>query len=95
MQGTQRQKGSIYMKSVRPFLYFMPGLLLVLLGLLEGPLVVAHASGGTWSPTGSLSTARSGHTATLLHNGNVLVAGGFGSSGALSSAELYDPTTGT
>jgi subtilisin family serine protease len=43
---------------------------------------------------GALATARSGHTATLLPNGKVLVVGGWGSSGILSSAELYDPATG-
>jgi hypothetical protein len=44
----------------------------------------------TWSVTGSLNTARAGHTATLLANGMVLVAGGFDSSFiALASAELY------
>src|SRR5438105_1762049 len=47
-----------------------------------------------WSYTGSLNTPRSGHTATLLPNGKVLVAGGY-SGGPLDSAELYDPATGT
>ena len=51
---------------------------------------------GTWTTTGALSTARYDHTATLLPNGKVLVAGGYSiSSDYLSSAELYDPATGT
>ena len=50
---------------------------------------------GTWSPTGSLNTARAGHTATLLQSGLVLVAGGYAADGDLNSAELYDPSTGT
>ncbi len=52
---------------------------------------------GTWTVTGSLNTARYSHTATLLPNGMVLVAGGFGSSlvDVSASAELYDPTGGT
>ena len=47
-------------------------------------------STSTWSPTGSMSTARSGHTATLLQNGRVLVAGG----DSFGPAELYNPATG-
>ncbi len=53
---------------------------------------------GTWSATGSLSESRSQHTATLLPSGQVLVAGGqytIGASTNRSSAELYDPDTGT
>jgi Galactose oxidase, central domain/Kelch motif len=49
---------------------------------------------GTWAATGSLSTARFQHTATLLPSGKVLVAGGSGPL-SLSSAELYDPVAGS
>jgi len=52
-----------------------------------------HPESGIWSATGDLRTARSGHTATLLGNGKVLVVGGQGSAGA--TAELYDPVSGT
>ena len=57
--------------------------------------VTANAQTGTFSTTGSMTAARSAYTATLLPNGKVLVAGGVGNPGALSSAELYDPATGT
>jgi len=70
-------------------------LLLVVLGLLRS-VEVAHASGsGTWMTTGSLSVARFSHTATLLPNGKVLVAGGASSTGNMTLAELYDPSSGT
>ena len=50
----------------------------------------------TWSPAGSMASARNYHTATLLANGKVLVAGGVGTGVVLlSSAELYDPRTNT
>jgi N-acetylneuraminic acid mutarotase len=50
---------------------------------------------GTWSFTGSLNTARQGHTATLLPDGKVLVAGGGDRNGnVIGSAELYDPAIG-
>ena len=53
----------------------------------------------SFQSSGSMAEARRQHTATLLNNGKVLIAGGFsqGLSGAItrSSAELYDPATGT
>lgn len=49
-----------------------------------------------WTATGSMAAKRRTHSASVLASGKVLVAGGFDSGGAyLSSAELYDPTTGT
>jgi hypothetical protein len=71
---------------------------------------------GAWSITGDLNTRSTAHTATLLRNGKVLVAGGYGittdgntpndgtypcgqtltcSPKVLTTAELYDPNTGT
>src|SRR5260370_33785981 len=54
-------------------------------------------STGTWSMTGSMHTRHWAHTATLLANGLVLVAGGYegpGASNCLASAELHNPSTG-
>jgi hypothetical protein len=59
--------------------------------------LTANAQPGTWSATGSLITARADQTATLLPNGQVLVAGGCVGNCtdvALASAELYNPATG-
>jgi hypothetical protein len=50
---------------------------------------------GTFAQTGSMSTFRDHHTATLLADGRVLVAGGGGEGYASStSADIYDPATG-
>jgi galactose oxidase-like protein/Kelch motif protein len=46
---------------------------------------------GTWSATGSMGYARSGHTSTVLHNGIVVNAGGSDAFNELNSAELYTP----
>ena len=66
------------------------------------PLLASVAlaqSAGTFTATSNMTTARFGHTATLLLDGSVLVAGGMGEvhlcSGVLTKAELYDPTAGT
>ena len=64
--------------------------------LTTGLVLIQPCAGqsGTWEETGSLATARYYHTATLLPNGKVLVAGGGDSYLALASAELYDPASG-
>jgi hypothetical protein len=42
-----------------------------------------------------MGVARAGHTATLLSDGRVLVAGGWDAEGSISAAEIYDPDTKT
>jgi hypothetical protein len=56
---------------------------------------------GKFSPTGSMSIPRGYDMVTVLRSGKVLVAGGYAKTGcqsppcSWSSAELYDPATGT
>ncbi len=66
------------------------------------PALALAQSPGTFSATGTMIAPRSYHTATLLPDGKVLIAGGLGPINApysypspVSSAELYDPSTGT
>src|SRR5947208_2884157 len=85
------------MAGLRPAISIVaPRFAFPLLLLTAGLLFVQPSAGqsGTWMATGSLTTAHANHTATLLPNGKVLVAGG-GPYLVLTSAELYDPATGT
>jgi hypothetical protein len=75
-------------------------------GGYEEPSDVAVSNAQIWNPAtgqftataGPLTVARYGHTATLLPNGMVLIAGGatggVNNRTILSSAELYNPATG-
>lgn len=49
---------------------------------------------GTFAATGSMAVGRARHTATLLQDGRVLIAGGANSL-AVAESEIYDPATGT
>ncbi len=49
---------------------------------------------GVVNPINSMMEKRAAHTATLLSNGKVLLAGGFvGDGGSLSSVEVFNPVT--
>ena len=47
----------------------------------------------SWTTVTPMSSGRSGHTATLLADGRVLVVGGNNSGSVLRTAEIYDPAS--
>jgi hypothetical protein len=71
----------------RPKLALLYALFVVLLSSL------GNAQTAAWTSAGNMTAARSGHTATLLQNGMVLVAGGANGALVTPSAEIYNPTT--
>jgi Ca2+-binding RTX toxin-like protein len=90
-------------RQLRPVFFLVALLSLLVLGLAPQ----ASAAGpGFFSPTGSMSVPRDGSVAAPLPDGRVLVAGGVYLDGSsipapatsfhyLSSAEIYNPATGT
>ena len=80
----------------------------IFLGIATDTPTLLAQSTGTFAATGSMATGRYGHTATLLKDGKVLIAGGFTDASGLflgipgpgeargitGTAELYDPVTG-
>jgi hypothetical protein len=64
--------------------------LLVLGVACNTPTSMAH-SRGTFTITGSMATARSGHTATLLNNGKILIACLSGTAASAQESEC-DPS---
>src|SRR5581483_6473848 len=73
--------------------------------IIEGSAELYDPTTDTWTPTGSMITAREMHAALLLTNGEVLVVGGqnfvimtvgdyeYPAVQHLYSAEIYDPVT--
>ena len=69
---------------------------MVITAVMSLGLAAAPARAGSFSLTGEIDPARQYQTATLLPNGRVLVAGGYGSGGVgwLIDCQLYDPQKG-
>src|SRR6267142_779842 len=89
---------------------FFAGLLLLFLAVFVCTSTARAQTAGTFIKTGNMTTPRTGHTATLLYDGTVLIAGGHSYipwpgpfrvepvydsvSASLGTTELYDPSTG-
>jgi uncharacterized repeat protein (TIGR01451 family)/CSLREA domain-containing protein len=71
------------------------GFRILLAGLFICAATEAGAAAGLFTPTGDMSVERVNHTATLLSDGTVLIAGGSTFGGATNSAERYNPALGT
>jgi hypothetical protein len=89
-------------KAIRPHFKAVLFLSPLLFGFASFTSTAIAQAAGTFTATGGMTTARTGHTATLLNNGKVLIAGGWGvwltgseRPPVLASAELYDPDTGS
>lgn len=82
----------------------LPGGTILLTGGWNNNITTANAlasaerfdyAAGSFLPLMDMNAGRAEHTATVLGNGFVLLAGGKNSSGVLKTALLYNPQTGT
>jgi Kelch motif len=83
----------------KAFAFFLLPLMLLPFLRFRAPGNSAFSSAGTVSETAHMQIARASHSSTLLPDGRVLIAGGFGGSGTerdpYRSTEIYDPRTGS
>src|SRR5262245_29784148 len=61
--------------------------------LLAIALKMRAASSEQIQSAGTLTTPRVNHTATVLSDGRVLIAGGISTNGVSATAEIFDPAT--
>src|SRR5262245_54709858 len=90
-QVTPRKKRQSLIAGLQPAVPILAGRITFPLLLLTAGLLLVQpcaAQSGTWTVTGSLAAALSYHTATLLPDGKVLVAGGWSRTGITAGAEL-------
>ena len=99
-------KGNAWLRLERPYLVDAEGKRRPVQARLEGTRLTLTMPADVdrypvlldpgWTTTGSMTTGRKSHTATLLKNGQVLVTGGKGDRYSYySSTELFNPKTGT
>lgn len=102
--GTWRQAAKLVQRRRNHTITLLPDGSVLVIGGWGGNREFAHRLGTAerWSPTtkkwrraGKLAQPRHGHTASLLRDGRVLVAGGIGSGRhrMLSSVEIWNPRT--
>ena len=101
-RGLWRYTGSMFVDRVNPSATLLSNGKVLIVGGYQGDSACCALSSaevydpkkGTFYQTGSMRVARRNHTATLLNDGRVLVAGGYNGN-YVDSPEVYHPETGT
>src|SRR6266540_451273 len=66
-----------------------------LMGLAAVLMIAASPQAKAQQAIGGLRIERTGHTATRLPSGNILIVGGENGSGAVRDSEIFDPVSRT
>lgn len=86
------------MKRLFSFITTRPNILISLIFIITFVFqnnIPVLADSEVWIETGQLNSPKPYHTATVLLDGKVLIAGGYDGSLNTASSEIYDPTSGT